>query len=412
VNIATSVDFSSTVDHPPALIQAGTPEFRHTNRALFLGGFSTFALLYCVQPLMPQFSNEFYLTPSQSSLALSVSTAALAVALLFASALSDNIGRKALMCFALAGSAVMTICCAFVGSFTQLLVLRVILGIVLAGLPAVAMAYLSEEIDPPSLGYSMGLYIGGSAFGGMSGRVLTALLSDFLSWRVALGVLGVAGLAAAIEFWRSLPASRHFHPISINAAGIVKGIRQHCADSGLPWLFFLAFLLMGCLVSMYNYIGYRLMEAQFGLRTSEVAGIFCIYLIGIFSSVWSGKLADKFGRRHVLWILLLIMMAGLLLTLSNSLTMIIAGMALFTFGFFGGHATASSWVGRRASSPQALASGLYLFFYYLGSSMIGSFSGNLWTNSGWSGVVEGLAFLLTIALGISVYLRGLAPLKI
>ena len=412
MNTAATVDFSSTIDHSPALIRAGTPEFRHTNRALFLGGFSTFALLYSVQPLMPQFSSEFYLSPSQSSWALSASTAALAVALLFASALSDNIGRKALMCFALAASAVMTIGCAFVESFSQLLVLRVILGIVLAGLPAVAMAYLSEEIDPPSLGYSMGLYIGGSACGGMSGRVLTALLSDFLSWRIALGMLGVAGLAAAVEFWRSLPASKNFHPISFNSTDILKGIRQHCADSGLPWLFCLAFLLMGCLVSMYNYIGYRLTEAQFGLRTSEVAGIFSIYLIGIFGSVWSGKLADKFGRRHVLWILLLIMMAGLLLTLSNSLAMIIAGMALFTFGFFGGHSTASSWVGRRADSPQALASGLYLFFYYLGSSVIGSFSGNLWTSSGWGGVVGGLAFLLTIALGISVYLRGLAPLKI
>jgi MFS transporter, YNFM family, putative membrane transport protein len=412
VNTATSVDLSSVIEHSPVLIQAGTPEFRHTNRALFLGGFSTFALLYCVQPLMPQFSSEFYLSPSQSSWALSASTAALAVALLFASALSDSIGRKVLMCFALAASAVMTICCAFVENFSQLLILRVILGIVLAGLPAVAMAYLSEEIDPPSLGYSMGLYIGGSAFGGMSGRVLTALLSDFLSWRVALGMLGVAGLAAAVEFWRSLPASKNFHPTNLNLADILRGIRQHCADSGLPWLFGLAFLLMGCLVSMYNYIGYRLMEAQFGLRTSESAGIFSIYLIGMFGSVWSGKLADRFGRRHVLWILLIVMIAGLLLTLSNSLMMIIAGMAFFTFGFFGGHATASSWVGRRARSPQALASGLYLFFYYLGSSVIGSFSGNLWTNSGWSGVVEGLGLLLTIALGISVYLRGLAPLKI
>jgi YNFM family putative membrane transporter len=412
VNTAATVDFSDAINHSHTLIQAGTPEFRHTNRALFLGGFSTFALLYCVQPLMPQFSSEFYLSPSQSSWALSASTAALAVTLLLASALSDNIGRKALMCFALAASAVMTICCAFVESFSQLLVLRVILGIVLAGLPAVAMAYLSEEIDPPSLGYSMGLYIGGSACGGMSGRVLMALFSDFLSWRVALGMLGVAGLLAAVEFWRSLPASKNFHPINFHSADILKGIRQHCADSGLPWLFCLAFLLMGCLVSMYNYIGYRLTEAQFGLRTSEIAGIFSIYLIGIFGSVWSGKLADKFGRRHVLWVLLLVMMAGLLLTLSNSLTMIIAGMALFTFGFFGGHSTASSWVGRRANSPQALASGLYLFFYYLGSSVIGSLTGSLWMSSGWSGVVEGLAFLLTIALCISVYLRGLAPLKV
>lgn len=395
--------------HEP--IRAGTPAFRRTNRALFLGGFSTFGLLYCVQPLMPLFSDEFHLTPAQSSWSLSVSTAALAIALLFASALSDSIGRKSVMCFALTASALMTLLCGFVSGFPQLLVLRAILGVVLAGLPAVAMAYLSEEIDPPSLGYSMGLYIAGSAFGGMSGRVVVSVMSDFLSWRIAFVVIGLIGLAAAFEFWRSLPASRNFRATGFRRADVIQGIRRHFSDAGLPWLFCLAFLLMGCLVSMYNYMGYRLMTPQFGLRQSQVAAVFCIYLIGIFSSVWSGKLADRFGRRHVLWILVAIMMAGLLLTLSDSLILIVAGMCLFTFGFFGGHSAASSWVGRRAGPPQALASALYLFFYYLGSSLVGSFSGSLWHSNGWNGVVGVLALLLLGALAISVRLRGLVPLK-
>ncbi len=392
-------------------IRTGTPEFAQTNRALFFGGFSTFALLYCVQPLMPLFSREFGLSPAQSSLSLSVSTAALAVALLFASALSDSIGRKAVMCFALWASALMTMCCAMVESYTQLLLLRGLLGLVLAGLPAVAMAYLSEEIDSPSLGYSMGLYIGGSAFGGMIGRVMTSVLSDFFSWRMALMALGLAGLAAAFEFWRSLPQSKNFRPIRFAPASMLSGVRRHFSDDGLPWLFCLAFLLLGCFTSLYNYMGYRLMEAQFGLSQSVVGGIFSLYLIGIFSSVWSGKLADRFGRRHVLWILISVMMTGLLLTLSSMLPMIVLGIALFTFGFFGGHSAASSWVGRRAKPPQALASALYLFFYYMGSSVVGSFTGSVWKSSGWSGVVAVLGTVLIAGMLISIRLRGLAPLK-
>ena len=69
-------------------------------------------------------------------------------------------------------ASVATILCAFAQNYLQLLVMRGILGVVLAGLPAVAMAYLSEEIEPTSLGYSMGLYISGSALGGMLGQVL------------------------------------------------------------------------------------------------------------------------------------------------------------------------------------------------------------------------------------------------
>jgi YNFM family putative membrane transporter len=392
-------------------IQIGTREFQRVKRALFFGGFSTFALLYCVQPLMPLFSQEFHLSPSQSSWSLSISTAALAICLLFASAVSDALGRKPLMCFALFASAAMTVMCAFVQSYAQLLACRALLGIVLAGLPAVAMAYLSEEIEPKSLGYAMGLYIGGSAFGGMTGRVVASVLSDHLSWRTALLIVGVAGLAAAAEFLRSLPASKNFSKRQLSFAAMPAAIRKHFRDEGLPRFFVIGFLLMGCFVSLYNYISYRLLSPEFGLRQSAVGAISALYLIGIFSSVWSGKLADKFGRRRVLWILIAVMLFGLLLTIANGLLMIIAGIALFTFGFFGGHSITSSWVGRRAQPPQALASALYLFFYYLGSSLIGSCSGLVWKIDGWNGVVATLAVLLGLSLFISLRLSRLPLLR-
>ncbi|HEY8023203.1 MAG TPA: MFS transporter [Burkholderiaceae bacterium] len=390
---------------------SGTAAFRRANRALFLGGFSTFSLLYCVQPLMPVFAREFGLTPVQSSWSLSISTGALAVSLLIASAISDSVGRKSLMCGALLLSAIVTILCALAGNFSQLLVMRSILGVVLAGLPAVAMAYLSEEIDPASLGYSMGLYISGSALGGMMGRVVASLLSDAWSWRVAMAAIGLFSLCAAVEFWRSLPQSKRFRKIEFNPGAIAQGLRGHLANPGLPWLFLLAFLLMGCLVSLYNYMGFRLMQPQFGLRQSQISTIFSLYLMGIFSSVAVGRMADKFGRRRVLWLVISIMFAGLLLTLSNSLMLIVPGIALFTFGFFGGHSVASSWVGRRAKSPQALASALYLFSYYLGSSVIGSLVGITWSSHGWSGVVATLSLCLLAALAIALHLRNLAPVK-
>jgi YNFM family putative membrane transporter len=133
-------------------------------------------------------------------------------------------------------------------------------------------------------------------------------------------------------------------------------------------------------------------------------------LLGIFSSVWAGKLADRLGRRNVLWLVMLAMLGGLLLTLSGSLFLIVGGMGLFTFGFFASHSVASSWVGRRARPPQALASALYLFFYYLGSSVVGWLSGVVWAHAGWAGVVAMLGAVLVAAMGVALRLRGLAPL--
>ena len=394
----------------PSAIAAGTPEFRRTNRALFFGGFSTFALLYCVQPLMPLLSHEFALTAAQSSWSLSISTAALAISLLLTSAISDRLGRKPLMVAAMTLAALMTLLCAWAQDYAQLLTMRALLGIALGGMPAIAMAYLGEEIEPASLGLSMGLYISGSAFGGMAGRIVASLLSDFFSWRVALVVIGLTGLLSAAEFWRSLPRSKHFVTSPHGWGTLPAGLRLHLSDAGLPWLFCLAFLLMGCFVSVYNYIAYRLLAAPFGLSQSVVGLIALLYLIGIFSAVWAGRLADRLGRRGVLWILMLLMLAGLLLTLANSVLVIVPGMALFTFGFFACHSVASSWVGRRARSPQALASALYLCFYYLGSSVLGWCSGLMWGRSGWPGVVAVLAVCMALALLIALRLRTLMPL--
>ncbi len=373
------------------------------------GGFSVFALLYCVQPLMPLLAQDFSLTPAQSSLALSVSTATLAVALLLSGSVAERIGRKQLMVASMVGGALLTILSAFALDYTQLVGVRMLLGLVLGGLPAVAMAYLSDEIEGSSLGLSMGMYISGSAFGGMSGRVLSSVISDFVSWRIAVGLLGVAGLYAAWEFSRSLPPSRHGEAKRARGPGLVDGLRIHLADEGLPWLFVLPFLLMGCFVSLYNYISYRLLAPPFGLSQSAVGAVSLLYLLGMFSSMWAGKLADRLGRRNVLWLFMGVMIAGLLVTLHDSVVAIVLGTGLATFGFFASHSVTSSWVGRRARPPQALASGIYLFCYYVGSSVVGWFTGYVWEHWGWSGVVAVLGGLLGVGMAIALRLRRLAP---
>jgi YNFM family putative membrane transporter len=397
---------------PGARIAAGSQAFRRINRAMAFGGFSIFALLYCVQPLMPLLGHDFQLSPAQSSLVLSVSTATLALALLGSSSVAERFGRKTVMVASMISGAVLTVACAFAASYTQLVAVRGLMGLMLGGLPAVAMAYLSDEIEPTSLGLSMGMYISGSAFGGMSGRVISAFISDVASWRVAVGLLGAAGLYAAWEFSRSLPPSRHGGVLPARGPGFVDGLRIHLRDPGLPWLFALPFLLMGAFVSLYNYIGYRLLAPPFGLRQSAVGLLSLLYLLGVYSSMWAGKLADRLGRRNVLWLVMGVMIAGLLVTLVDAVVAVVLGVGLATFGFFAAHSVASSWVGRRAQPPQALASGIYLFFYYLGSSVVGWFTGYVYEHWAWPGVVALLGAILGIALLIALRLRTLAPVPV
>jgi YNFM family putative membrane transporter len=70
-------------------IKTGSPAFRRVTLALTAAGFSTFAVLYCVQPLLPVFTATFHVSPAESSLALSLSTGLLGIGLLIAGPLSD-----------------------------------------------------------------------------------------------------------------------------------------------------------------------------------------------------------------------------------------------------------------------------------------------------------------------------------
>ncbi len=384
---------------------------RRINRAMLACGFSAFALLYCVQPLMPDMASQFGLTPAQSSWPLSVTTLTMALTLLASGALSDRIGRKPMIACALAAAAALALLSAFAQTFVQLLVVRALLGVALGGVPAVAMAYLNDEIDAGLIGHSMGIYIAGTALGGTAGRVVSSIVSDVYSWRWALALMGVAGIIAVWEFWRSLPSARRFVQSSPGLRETLLGARDHLRDDGLRALYVLAFLVMGVFVSLYNYISFRLLGAPFGLGQTVVGACSLLYLSGMFSAVWAGKLADRIGRRNVLWAVTGAMLLGLLLTLATSLIVIVFGMALFTASFFAVHSVGSSWVGRRARGARATASALYLFFYYAGAAAIGSLSGTAWSAAGWQGVVALLALALGLALAIAVRLQALEPLQ-
>lgn len=388
-------------------IQKGTIEFRRASTALFAGGFNTFAILYSTQPIMPYLSKEFHISPTVASLSLSVTTIALAVSMLLVGSLSEVWGRKPIMTFSLSAASILAVLTAFAPGFHYLLLIRVLQGAVLAGLPAIAMAYLGEEIEETSLGIAMGLYISGNSIGGMGGRILIGAITDFFNWRVALCSIGVLSAAASILFWRNLPASKHFEPRPFEVRKLLKSMLSHLKDSSLLCLYGIGFLIMGSFVSLYNYIGYQLIAPPYSLSPTIVGSIFILYIVGTFSSTWMGHMADKYGRDKALMAAILIMLLGALITLNLNLILKIIGIALLTFGFFGGHSIASSSIGRLATHDKAQASSLYLFFYYVGSSVGGTAGGRFWTSYGWPGVIGMIVCFLVLALLLLIRLSAI-----
>jgi YNFM family putative membrane transporter len=374
--------------------------------ALFLAGFGTFSLLYCVQPLLPEFAATFHVSAAASSLPLSLATGCLAIAIFCAGAVSENLGRRGLMFASMAIAAVLNFIAAFIPHWETLVIVRALSGVALGGVPAVAMVYLAEELPAHKLGAATGLYVAGNAFGGMMGRIGMSLLTDHYDWRVALAVISVIDLLCAIGFVLLLPRSRHFvRKAGINLSYHFKAWGGHLRDAHLPWLFSIPFLLMGTFVSVYNYAGFRLSGPEFGLSQSQIGLIFSAYVFGIVSSSVAGSASDRFGRGPVVLAGTACAIAGLLLTLAGSLAVIITGVVLLTIGFFIAHSAASAWVGRLGGAHRSHAASLYLLAYYTGSSVIGSISGWFWEHGGWLALVAFCAALQGVALLAAQVLR-------
>ncbi|UVE68911.1 MFS transporter [Burkholderia pyrrocinia] len=386
-------------DALPAGVSPRSAAYKRIALALFLAGFSTFSLLYCVQPLLPAFAREFGLGAASSSLSLSLSTGMLAVSILCAGALSERVGRRGLMFASMTLAALFNVFAALSPNWNLLLVWRALEGFALGGVPAVAMAYLAEEIASEGLGFSMGLYVGGTAFGGMIGRIGMSALEEHFSWRTAMLTIGVVDLVAAVAFVMLLPQSRRFvKRTDLTLRHHLRLWNAQLRHARLPFVFAIGFLVMGAFVTIYNYAGFRLTATPFNLSSTECGLIFGAYLFGMVSSSSAGALADRLGRAPVLVSGILVFAAGLALTLSHSLVAIVVGIVLVTIGFFVAHAVASGWVGHLAGSAKGHAASLYLLAYYLGSSVLGSVGGSFWQHGAWASVAAYVAVLLALGL--------------
>jgi MFS transporter, YNFM family, putative membrane transport protein len=397
---------SRPAEHPGHRV--GEAGYRRITGALFAAGLATFALIYCTQALLPEFSRAFSVSAAQSTLSVSLTTIGLGATLLVVGPVSDVVGRTRLIHLSLAASGVVAVACSVAPSWEMLLGLRLLQGVTLAGLPAVATAYLREELHPGTHARAAGLYIGGTAIGGMTGRLLTGPIADLAGWRWALAAVAAVGLVCALVVGLLLPASRNFVAAPARIGHLATMTRRALGDRALLALYAIGACSAGGFVAVFNAMGFRLTSAPFDLGLGAAGLVFLVYPIGTLGSMVAGRLADRFSRRAVVPVACLIAVAGVLVTLPDTLPVVVLGLAVMTAGFFAAHGVASGWVPTRAHAggvAAGQAASLYLFAYYLGSSVFGSVTGQAWTVGGWPAVVLLATGLLLVSALLAVWLR-------
>ena len=389
-------------------LRRGERDYRRAVLAMLAAGLATFNALYATQALLPVLVADLDVTPTGAALTVSATTGMLAACIVPMSILSERYGRGRILAFSALAATALGLAVPLAPDAATLIVLRGLQGVAVAGVPAVAMTWLSEEVDPLDLGRAMGVYIAGTTVGGLTGRLIPAGLLEFMDWRGALLATSGVALLTAVAMTVLLPAQRNFTPKRIGPRTEFAAMVGHLRNPRLLGLYAIAFVGMGVFVSLYNYLGFRMID-HFGLSPALVGLVFLMYLSGTWSSTRAGALAERHGRGTVLAGGAALMLAGLAATASGLLIPALLGLLLFTAAFFAMHSTASSWIGLAATDHRAEASSMYLFSYYAGSSLVGAATGAVFMAFSWAGFVLVLAALLSLVVAVAVVLRRREP---
>jgi len=377
---------------------AGSRDYRLILFALTCAGVATFAQLYSPQGVLPRIAENLAVRPDQAALLISAATVGLALGVLPWSWLADRLGRVK----AMKTSLIVATLCGFAvtawPTYEGILVLRALEGFALGGLPAAAIAYLNEEVHPSHAGMAAAIYVSGTTVGGLMGRVVSVPVADAFGWRTAILVVTVIGALATLAFVLSIPAPRGYKPGTEARMPLADAIRLNLRPDMLV-LFAQAFLLMGGLVAIYNYMTFHLEAPPFSLRPATISLLLFSYLAGTVSASWAGGRVRRHGRLKVLCGAIAVMVSGAALMLSPLTAVFVVGLVLFTAGFFAAHAIAAGWVGHRATRGRSQAASLYNLFYYAGSSFFGWFCGLVFVSLGWAATVftvMGMAVLAAV----------------
>lgn len=380
--------------------------FRIIRNCMLISGLSVFAQLYLFQPMLSELQASFGVSLATGSLAVSASTIGMATGLFLFAFKADTFKRERLMSLSLILSALLTITSAFMSHFVLLLLLNFLKGIALSGVSAVALAYLSDEIEPGKIGLAISLYLSGNTIGGMTGRVAGSLLAGWGGWQQAVWVIGITSLLLGFLFYWKIPTSSQVSQNSISIKEKLQQMKDLLSKRLFIGMYLIAALAMGVFVSVYNYISIQLESPRYGLPHQMIAMIFVMYLTGVAGSIIVGKLSDKHKPERLLRYSLILLGAGLSMLLIPRLWALITGLGILTFAFFSTHTIASRIVSVNASRSKSSATSIYWLSYYAGSSIIGSLTGIILTLFGWDTFVEILLMLTTLSYLISSLATG------
>jgi len=367
--------------------------------AVGLAGYCAFINLYSPQSILPLLSEEFHASAAEVSAIITVSTLAVALTAPFTGTVADVLGRKRVIVAAMFVLVIPTLMVGLSTTLPQLIFWRAVQGLVLPPIFAVTVAYIGDEWPPREATTAAGIYSSGSSLGGFSGRLVTGFFADLIGWRAGFTALAAIAFAGAIAVALLLPQERKF----VRSKGLWASVRQmlaHFRNGQLLATYAVGFGVLFNFICTFTFVSFHLAAPPYSLSASWLGAIFVVYIVGSALTPWAGWAVGRFGRRRITVRIIVVWIAGILLTLAPSLPLIIAGLAISAGCGLICQAISTGYVTITAKVGRSSAVGLYVTSFYVGGSFGAALGGVAWTIGGWPACVAIVIAVLVVMAAI------------
>ncbi|MCE5311372.1 MAG: MFS transporter [Acidobacteriales bacterium] len=219
----------------------------------------------------------------------------------FAGVLADRFSRSRLVVLSLTAWSLVTIWTGFAHSATELLVMRIMLGVTeCAYLPA-ALALMADHHDTDTRATAMGLHLAGLNFGLIAGGTLAGYLGDHLGWRPSFYILGAAGLllaGAGLIFLRDRPRDAVDSASARPSWGTI-GTDLRALSGIVTWRLLVG---SGMLISIGTWIFFNWLPLYYketfnlSLTAAGFSGTFMLQMTATVGAIAGGWLSDRVSR--------------------------------------------------------------------------------------------------------------------
>lgn len=268
-----------------------------------------------MMPLGPILIREFGINVTSFGLLVSSYTFSSAISGLLGALWIDKFERKKALMICYSGFALGTLLCFFSWGFESLMAARIFAGAFGGLVNTLVFTIVGDTIPEERRGRATGIVMAAFSVSSVLGVPIGLSLAEFAGWNFPFLLLALVAIGVLALLSKNVPTLNSHLSVSPVKLSIPKQLQELLGvarDSNHLRAYALTVFLMFAAFTLIPFISPYLVS-NVGLKESHLAlTYFCGGLLTFFTSRWIGRLADKFGKFRMFWIVAMLSLLPIL----------------------------------------------------------------------------------------------------